>query len=126
MAFPLKHCSKPAPFTAASVISQFQAVCGDLPATRQTATSNHLNDTIGEAAMSAFSVGFTPSPSFLDYPVRLPKKYGKNHAQSLFGRHQLPSVSQVRNRLDTVPPETLSPMMAEIREGIFHSGYLTA
>ena len=126
MAIPFKPSSKPLPFTMSEVVNQVRAVFSDLPDPRQTATSNNLKYTLADAATSAFSVFFTQSPSFLDYQIRMQKKYGKNNAQSIFGLHQLPSVSQVRNLLDTVPPETLYPLFVEISSGLYHSGYLTA
>jgi hypothetical protein len=40
--------------------------------------------------LSAFSVFFTQSPSFLDYQTRMEKAHGKNNAQSIFGIHKIP------------------------------------
>jgi hypothetical protein len=57
------------------------------------------------AVLSAFSVFFTQSPSFLDYRVRMQKQRGRNNAQSLFGVHQIPSDNQIRN-LRTRSPRT--------------------
>ena len=77
-----------------------------------------------DAALSAFSVFFTQSPSFLDYQVRMQCRLGKNNAQTLFGVHQIPSDNQIRNLLDPVPPETLFPPFAEISEGWYRTGFL--
>ena len=107
-------------------MNQVRAVFRELPEPRQTATSHNLKSTLADAATSAFSVGFTQRPSFLDYQIRRPTKFGKNNAQSSFGLHQLPSVSQVRNRLDSISPETVYPLFVKISEGLYHSGYLTA
>jgi hypothetical protein len=46
------------------------------------------------------------------------KEHGKNNAQSLFGVHLIPSASQRRNLLDTVPAETLSPIYTEVFRGL--------
>lgn len=79
-----------------------------------------------DAALSAFSVFFSQSPSFLDSQVRMQKQQGKNNASSLFGVHEIPCDNQIRNLLDPVPPETLFPLMATISDEIYRHGYLDA
>lgn len=77
-----------------------------------------------DAALSAFSIFFTQSPSFLDSQVRMQKQQGKNNAASLFGVHEIPSDNQIRNLLDPVPPETLFPLMVTISDELYRDGYL--
>ena len=69
-----------------------------------------------DAALSAFAVFFTQSPSFLDYQVRMQKDKGRNNASALFGVHQIPSDPQIRNLLDPVNPISLytSPARDEV------------
>lgn len=54
------------------------------------------------------------------------QQQGKNNAQSLFGVHQIPSDNQIRNLLDPIAPETLSPLMASIGDDLYRNGYLEA
>lgn len=124
MAAPFEPSSKPTPFTASSVINELQAAFSVLPDTRKTATSNNLKYAVKDAAMSAFGVFFTQSPSFLDYQTRMQKKHGKNNAQSIFGIYKLPSTNQVRNLLDPVSPEMVYPLLAKVSDGLYHNGYL--
>jgi len=124
MASPFQPSTKPVPFTAHSLIDQTRAAFSTLPDSRKTATSNNLKYAVEDAALSAFSVFFTQSPSFLDYQVRMQKTYGKNNAQSLFGVHQIPSMNQARNILDPIPPQTVYPVFADIGEGLYRNGYL--
>jgi hypothetical protein len=77
-----------------------------------------------DAGLSAFSVCFTQSPSFLDWQIRMQQAHGKNNANSIFGVHQIPSIPQIRNLLDPVPPETLYPLMAGIGNALYDQGYL--
>jgi len=86
--------------------------------------SNNQRYAMEDAALSAFSIFFTQSPSFLDSQVRMQKQQGKNNAASLFGVHQIPSDNQIRNLLDPVPPETLFPLMATISDELYRDGYL--
>lgn len=124
MASPFHPSTKPAPFTARSLIDKTRAAFSSLPDSRKTATSNNLKYAVEDAALSAFSVFFTQSPSFLDYQVRMQKTYGKNNAQSLFGVHSIPSMNQARNILDPIPPQLVYPVFADISEGLHQNGYL--
>jgi len=112
------------PLSAATLIERIRGVFSTLPDTR--GHSNNLTYLIQDAALSAFSVFFSQSPSFLDSQVRMQKQLGRNNASSLFGVHQIPSDNQIRNLLDPVPPETLFPLMATIGDELYSQGYLEA
>jgi hypothetical protein len=86
--------------------------------------SNNQRYVMADAALSAFSIFFTQSPSFLDSQVRMQKQQGRNNATSLFGVHEIPSDNQIRNLLDPVPPETLFPLMSSISDALYRDGYL--
>jgi hypothetical protein len=75
-----------------------------------------------DAALSAFSVFFTQTPSFLAYQRKMADSKGKSNAQSLFGVHQIPSDNQIRNLLDGVEPEQMFPMFEEILQGLDDAG----
>lgn len=77
-----------------------------------------------DAGMSAFSVFFTQSPSFLDWQTRMQQTLGTNNASSIFGVHKIPSDAQIRNLLDPVPPSTLFPVMSGIGNTLYEQGYI--
>ena len=60
-----------------------------------------------DAGLSALSVFYMQSPSFLEWQRRMQRRKGKNNATSLFGLQRLPSPEQIRNLLDPVPEEAL-------------------
>jgi len=62
---------------------------------------------IKDAAVSAFSVFFTQSPSFLASQRLLQKRKGKNNLFKLFGVGRIPTDTQTRNLLDTLEPALL-------------------
>lgn len=62
---------------------------------------------IKDAAVSAFSVFFTQSPSFLASQRLLQKRKGKNNLCKLFGVGRIPTDTQTRNLLDTLEPSLL-------------------
>jgi hypothetical protein len=63
-----------------------------------------------DAALSAFSVFFLQSLSFLAWQRRMQESQGRNNAQSLFGVHQIPTDTQICNLLDTVSPDHVYPV----------------
>ena len=65
---------------------------------------------IKDAAVSAFSVFFTQSPSFLASQRLLQKSKGKNNLQKLFGVEKIPTDTQTRNLLDPLAPSLLSEL----------------
>ena len=65
---------------------------------------------IKDAAVSAFSVFFTQSPSFLASQRLLQKRKGKNNLQKLFGVEKIPTDTQTRNLLDPLAPSLLSEL----------------
>jgi len=88
--------------------------------------SNNRRYNIEDAALAAFSVFFSQSPSFLDSQIRMQKLQGKNNAASLFGVHDIPCDNQIRNMLDPVPPQRLFPLMAQIGDDLYRHGLLDA
>ena len=81
---------------------------------------------IEDAALGAFSVFFTQSPSFLTFQTNMRKNKGQSNAQTLFGMDEIPSDNHIRNLMDEVPPSEVNPMYHYIFDGIKESGYLKA
>ncbi|WP_084610829.1 ISNCY family transposase [Synechocystis sp. PCC 7509] len=79
-----------------------------------------------DAALSAFSVFFTQTPSFLSYQRTMAATKGSSNAQSLFGVHQIPCDNQIRDLLDGVKPQCVFPVFAEILLLLKQSGELEA
>jgi len=79
---------------------------------------------IEDAALGAFSVFFTQSPSFLTFQTAMQQKKGKNNAQSLFGILNIPCHNQIKNLLDTVAPTHVYPVFSYIFNGLKNTGHL--
>ena len=69
---------------------------------------------IEDIALSAFSVFFTQSPSFLAYQTKMQQSKGRSNCQSIFNIERIPSDNQIRNILDEVDPETVYPAFDKI------------
>lgn len=80
--------------------------------------------TLMDAALSAFSVFFMQSPSFLEYQRSLEQREGQNNARALFGVHKIPSDNQIRNLLDATPPDRLNPLYHFLFKALEEGGIL--
>jgi hypothetical protein len=74
--------------------------------------------TIQDAALGAFGIFFTPSPSFLEYQRRLQHTKGHNNAQTLLGVERIPCDNQVRTLLDPIAPCHLDAVFVEVFKGL--------
>jgi hypothetical protein len=80
---------------------------------------------IQDAALGAFGIFFTQSPSFLESQRRLQHTKGQNNAHTLFDVAQLPCDNQVRTLLDPIPPSDLDAVFLEVFEGLEHHRMLS-
>ena len=104
-----------------TLVGSFRQRLSSLPDKR---TGKNTRYGMEDAALSAFSVFFTQTPSFLAYQRKMADSKGKSNAQSLFGVHQIPSDNQIRNLLDGVAPEQMFPVFEEILQGLDEQGQL--
>ena len=80
--------------------------------------------TLVDAGLSAFSVFFMQSPSFLDYQRSLDQALGRNNAQTLFGVHEIPSDNQIRHLLDATAPSQVRPLFSYLVNALNHAGVI--
>ena len=89
-------------------------------------TGKNKSYTMVDAALSAFSVFFTQSPSFLEYQRSLEQTHGENNARTLFGVHEIPSDNHIRALLDATPPDTLQPVYSFLFNALEQAGVVDA
>ena len=111
-------------FTAATLVGLIRAALCGLPDRHKG--GNNQRYAMGDAGLSAFSVFFLQSPSFLDYQPRMQKERGRNNASSLFGVHQIPSTQQIGNLLDPVAPAHLAPVFVDLVGALEDAGELAS
>ena len=68
--------------------------------------------------MTASSVFFMQSESFLDCQRHLESHQGHSNAQSLFSMMKVPSVLQIRNIVDGIPATALSWVFHWVYQGV--------
>jgi hypothetical protein len=121
MSFPFRCNVRPDTFSR--LVEQLRSAVERFPDVR---TGSETLYTMADAALGAFSVFFTQSPSFLDFQRTLQVAKGCNNALSLFGITQIPSDNQIRNLLDPVPPCAVLPVFSAVVEALHAGGQLEA
>ena len=89
-------------------------------------TGDNTQYRLEDIALSAFSIFFTQSPSFLSFQRSMQISKGVNNAQSLFGVKKIPSDNHIRDILDAVAPELVFPVFHFIAEKENAAGHLDA
>ena len=99
-------CFKVAVLILDGLLPGLQDVCAAFPDQRKSEGVYSMAD-IG---LSAFSLFFMPSKSFLAYQRSLEEGRKTSNCQSLFGMAEIPIDNHIRGRLDPVPPALLQPV----------------
>ena len=76
--------------------------------------SNATKFKVSDAMLSAFSMFFMQSQSFLEYQRQMQSRSGKNNVQSIFGVKEIPCDQQIRNILDLISATSLSVVFERI------------
>lgn len=87
-------------------------------------TGENITYSMSDAAMGAFSVFFSQSPSFLAHQNAMEKARGKSNAQTLFGMNKIPTDNHIRNLLDPVEPKFLNPVFDFAFKTLLEKGVL--
>lgn len=86
--------------------------------------SNRLTYRMSEIALSAFSVFFMQSPSFLSHQRDMEQKKRGNNARTLFKLENIPCNQQVRNVLDHVQPAEIDDEFFWLIDELEEAGHL--
>lgn len=87
-----------------NLVGRFEQQLESLPDHRSGKNTSY---SIRDAALGAFSVFFTQSPSFLAHQRAMEKSKGRSNAGSLFQIEKIPSDNQIRSLLDPITPQHL-------------------
>ncbi|MDJ0611990.1 MAG: ISNCY family transposase [Kiloniellales bacterium] len=102
-------------------IAALRKRCEQLPDKRSGSNCRYRMADIG---LSAFSVFFMQSPSFLAHQRVLAERCGRSNAETLFGVTAIPCDNHIRQMLDGVPADHFDPVFATIVEALDASGGL--
>lgn len=96
-----------------TLISELSGVCAGLPDRRKTQLREDAY-TMSDIGLSAFSLFFMGSASFLDHQRRLEEGHGRSNCQTLFGMSKIPTDPHIRQMLDGAPTAAFDPLFHEI------------
>jgi hypothetical protein len=90
-----------------------RAVCVGFPDARR---STDVDYSMADIGLSAFSLFFMQSESFLSHRRRLEQGHVTSNCHTLFGMKKIPTDNYIRLMLDKVSPETLPPCFDQVIE----------
>jgi hypothetical protein len=93
------------------LIGSLRGCCQSLPDNRQ---GGDVRYTMADIGLSAFSLFFMQSPSFLAHQRRLEEGQGRSNGQTLFGLAKIPSDNHIRTMLDPASPDHFHPVFADM------------
>jgi hypothetical protein len=94
-----------------SLMSYLEAAIAEFPDVR---TGQNTRHTVRDAALGAFSVFFSQSPSFLAHQRSMLLSRGKSNAGTIFGLTEIPTENHIRSLLDPVESSRLSPVFEKV------------
>jgi hypothetical protein len=105
------------------LVERLRALAAGLPDRR---TGDNTQFSLADIALSAFSVFFTQSPSFLSFQKRMEQNRGHNNARSLFQIQRIPTDNHIRKTLDPVGPHHLFDFFDDLLRAFDEHGLLEA
>jgi hypothetical protein len=100
-----------------SMIADLREVCADLPDRRQGPVDDCAYQ-MADIGLSAFSLFFMGSPSFLAHQRLLEKGHGRSNCQTLFGMSAIPSDNYIRLMLDGAAPAAFDGLFLKAVERV--------
>lgn len=105
-----------------TIIAVMKSKLEEVPDKRKR--SNARKYDVYDAVLSAYSVFFMQSPSFLSHEQDRKRARGKNNLENLFGVHETPSTNQIKNIVDRIPPNELGELFWAVHEKLIDLNYL--
>lgn len=102
-----------------TLMSYLDEAVGQFP-DRRTGTNRRYS--LRDAALGAFSVFFTQSPSFLSHQQSMQRSKGSSNAGTIFGLEKIPTDNWIRTLLDPVPVSRLSVVFRRVFERLEQDG----
>jgi hypothetical protein len=85
--------------------------------------AEQLSYSLHDTLMSGFAVMFFQHPSLLQFQRAMAKKRQRCNLQTIFGVHEIPSDTQMREILDEVRPEAIRGVLPQLWEKVRRAGW---
>src|ERR1019366_4962962 len=103
------------------LLGGLRTVCAGFADARRSAEVDY---TMADIGLSAFSLFFMQSESFLAHQRRMQRGHGTSNCHTLFGMKKIPTDNYIRLMLDQVSPEALQPCFDQVIEQLRERGGL--
>ena len=107
----------------AELLAGLKTVCGGFTDERR---GKDVTYTMADIGLSAFSLFFMQSESFLSYQRGLDDGHGTSNCQTLFGMEKIPTDNHIRGMLDKVDPAELQLSFDQMLDTLQKNGGLKA
>jgi hypothetical protein len=97
------------------LIAELKGVCAGLPDKRRGPRDDD-DYAMADIGLSAFSIFFMGSPSFLAHQRALAEGHGRSNCETLFGMSAIPSDNYIRLMLDGAPPAAFDGLFFKATE----------
>lgn len=106
--------------TLEATIQVLSTTFGHMVDTRQ---AEHVTYSLHDTLMSGFAMLFFQHPSLLEFQRKMKQRRGRCNLETIFGVHEVPSDTQMREILDGVPPELLRQVLPELFAKVRRAGW---
>jgi len=106
--------------TLEAIVDLLATTFGGIDDSRAT---EQLSYSLPDTVMSGFAVMFFQHASLLQFQRAMEKKRQRCNLQTIFGVHEVPSDTQMREILDEVKPEALRGVLPELWEKVRRAGW---
>jgi hypothetical protein len=106
--------------TLEAMIDLLSTTFRHIPDTRHP---NRVDYSLHDTLMSGFAMLFFQHASLLEFQRKMKQRRGRCNLETLFGVHEVPSDTQMREILDRVPPELLRPLLPMLFEKVRRAGW---
>jgi hypothetical protein len=108
--------------TLESIIAVLSTTFGCIPDPR---CPDRVDYSLHDTLMSGFAMLFFQHPSLLEFQRKMKQRRGRCNLETIFGVHEVPSDTQMREILDVVPVELLRQALPELFEKVRRAGWAT-
>ena len=85
--------------------------------------TDRVNYSLHDTLMSGFAMLFFQHASLLEFQRKMQQHRGRCNLETIFGVHEVPSDTQMREILDGVPPELLRQVLPALFEKVRRAGW---
>jgi hypothetical protein len=108
--------------TLEAMIDLLSTTFGPIPDAR---CPDRVNYSLHDTRMRGFAMLFFQHASLLAFQRTMKQHRGRCNLETLFGGHEVPSDTQMRDILDGVPPELLRPLLPAVFATVRRAGWAT-